>query len=227
MEHFEFDEVEFFRAVQALEVRALLIGRRALAALGLPVLTADYNFQIHIDDIQALNGALEPFGLTPTKSPQEARRTGRYVLENGEIVDVLVARSVPTVEGVTVAFDDVWKRRPELNLTAGVRISLPSLDDLIATKRFAARPKGTKIFVYSKSCARKWKVSRKTKTPSSETLARLRDYAKQQTSSRGGRSHPEYSHRGRGAGRGCRSRQMVQATLPNAFRAVGLYSARL
>jgi hypothetical protein len=141
LEHFEFDEVEFFRAVQALEVRALLIGRRALAALGLPVLTADYDFWIHIDDIQALNGALEPFGLTPTKSPQEARRTGRYVLENGEIVDVLVARSVPTVDGVTVAFDDVWKRRQELDLAAGVRISLPSLDDLIATKRFAARPK--------------------------------------------------------------------------------------
>ena len=64
-----------------------------------------------------------------------------YVLEDGEIVDVLVARSVPTVDGVTVAFDDVWKRRQELDLAAGVRISLPSLDDLIATKRFAARPK--------------------------------------------------------------------------------------
>ena len=57
------------------------------------------------------------------------------------MVDVLVARSVPTVDGVTVAFDDVWKRRQELDLAAGVRISLPSLDDLIATKRFAARPK--------------------------------------------------------------------------------------
>ena len=68
LEHFEFDEVEFFRAVQASEVRALLIGRRALVALGLPVLTADYDFWIHIDDIQALNGALEPFGLTPTRS---------------------------------------------------------------------------------------------------------------------------------------------------------------
>jgi hypothetical protein len=141
LEHFEFDEVEFFRAVQDSEVRALLIGRRALVALGLPVLTADYDFWIHLDDIQAFNGALEPFGLTPTKSSQEARRTGRYLLEDGEIVDVLVARSVPTVDGVTVAFDDVWQRRHELDLAEGVRIHLPSLDDLIATKRFAARPK--------------------------------------------------------------------------------------
>ena len=141
MEHFEFDEVEFFRAVQESEVRALLIGRRALVALGLPVLTADYDFWIHIDDIHTFNGALEPFGLTPTKPAQEARRTGRYVLEDGELVDVLVARSLPTIDGVTVVFDDVWRRRQELDLAAGVRISLPSLDDLIATKRFAARPK--------------------------------------------------------------------------------------
>jgi hypothetical protein len=141
VEHFEFDEVEFFRAVQESKARVLLIGRRALVALGLPVLTVDYDFWIHIDDIQALNEALQPFGLAPVKSPREARRTGRYVLEDGEIVDVLVARSVPTVDGVTVAFDEVWERRQVLDLAAGVRICLPSLDDLIATKRFAARPK--------------------------------------------------------------------------------------
>ena len=141
MEHIEFDEVEFFRAVQDSDVRALLIGRRALVALGLPVLTVDYDFWIHIDDIQALNKALEPFGLIPTKLPQEARRTGRYVLEDSEIVDVLVARSVPTIDGVTVAFDDVWKRRQELELTPEVRATLPALNDLIATKRFAARPR--------------------------------------------------------------------------------------
>jgi hypothetical protein len=141
VEHFEFDEVEFFRAVQESDARALLIGRRALVVLGLPVLTVDYDFWIHIDDIRAFNAALEPFNLAPTKSPDKARRTGRYILEDGEIVDVLVARSVPTVDGLTVAFDDVWERRQDLDLAAGVRISLPSLDDLIATKRFAARPK--------------------------------------------------------------------------------------
>ena len=40
----EFDEVEFFRAIAASGARALLIGRRALVALGIPVLTADYDF---------------------------------------------------------------------------------------------------------------------------------------------------------------------------------------
>ena len=36
-----FDEVAFFRAVHESGARALLIGRRALVLLGLPVLTAD------------------------------------------------------------------------------------------------------------------------------------------------------------------------------------------
>jgi hypothetical protein len=40
-----FEEVEFFRAVAGSGARALLIGRRALVALGMPVLTADYDIR--------------------------------------------------------------------------------------------------------------------------------------------------------------------------------------
>jgi hypothetical protein len=141
MEGSEFDEIEFFRAVESSGTRALLIGRRALVILGLPVLTADYDFWIHIDDAEALNRAEQPFGLVPTRTPDEARRRGRYVLENLEKVDVLVARAVPTVDGVDVSFTDVWSRRRKIELALGVRVVLPSLDDLILTKRFGARPK--------------------------------------------------------------------------------------
>ena len=137
----EFDESRFFAAIAASGARALLIGRRALVVLGLPLLTADYDFWLHIDDIELLNRALEPFELNPTRSPAEARARGRYVLENDEHVDVLVARSVPTVDGVIVTFDDIWPRRSATEIAAGITINLPALDDLIATKRFAARPK--------------------------------------------------------------------------------------
>jgi hypothetical protein len=140
MEGTDFDEAGFFRAIADGGVRALLIGRRALVALGVPVLTADYDFWIHIDDAAALNAAVEPFGLIPTRTPEEARTTGRYVLENDEHVDVLVARVVPTVDNTRVAFDDVWLRRRQIEVTPGVRFSLPCLDDLILTKRFSARP---------------------------------------------------------------------------------------
>lgn len=38
MEGSEFDEIEFFRAIEKSGTRALLIGRRALVVLGLPTL---------------------------------------------------------------------------------------------------------------------------------------------------------------------------------------------
>ncbi|HEX7780073.1 MAG TPA: hypothetical protein VF424_12570, partial [Vicinamibacterales bacterium] len=63
------------------------------------------------------------------------------VLENDEHVDVLVARAVPTVDGVSVSFDEVWKRRRTIQVANDVGIQVPSIDDLILTKRFANRPK--------------------------------------------------------------------------------------
>ncbi len=136
-----FEEAEFFRAIAESGVRALLIGRRALIALGIPVLTADYDFWLHIDDIAAFNAAVEPMGLYPTHTPEEARGRGRYVAQNDERVDVLVARCVPTVDGVRVDFDDLWTRRRSLELAAGVVLAVPNLSDLILTKRFGGRPK--------------------------------------------------------------------------------------
>jgi hypothetical protein len=137
----EFDEAEFFRAIAASGARALLIGRRALVALGIPVLTADYDFWLHIDDIPAFNAAVEAQGLLPSRTPEEARGRGRYVLENDERVDVLVARTVPTVDGLRIAFDDVWTRRRMLEVAPRVTLPVPTLDDLILTKRFGGRPK--------------------------------------------------------------------------------------
>ncbi len=135
------DEEELYRALARADVRAVLIGRQALVALGLPVLTNDYDFWIHIDDIEKFNAALEPLDFFPNRTADEARARGRYVLENSLKIDVLVARQVPTVDGVRVAFDEVWERRQLLLIVAGLEVALPGLDDLIATKRFAARPK--------------------------------------------------------------------------------------
>jgi predicted nucleotidyltransferase len=137
----EFDEALFFRAIHESGARALLIGRRALVLLGLPVLTADYDFWIAIDDIDAFNTAVARCELYPTRTPDEARRRGRYAVENDEHVDVLVARSVTTMDGVAVAFEDVWTRRRTVTLGPDVTVHMPVVDDLILTKRFADRPK--------------------------------------------------------------------------------------
>jgi hypothetical protein len=137
----DFDELAFFRALQRSGARALLIGRRTLVILGLPVLTADYDFWIAVEDIEAFNQAAGALDLSPNQDPASARARGRYVLENDEHVDVLVARTVRTVDGANVSFDDVWKRRQAIRLAPDVEIQIPSIDDLILTKRFANRPK--------------------------------------------------------------------------------------
>lgn len=136
-----FDEAAFFRAIAAGGARALLIGRRALVVLGLPVLTADYDFWLHRDDIERFNDGLVPLGLHADRAADEARRRGRYVLENDERVDVLVASGVVLPSGQQLDFDAVWSRRRTVALAPGVTTVLPSLDDLIATKRIALRPK--------------------------------------------------------------------------------------
>ena len=119
----------------------MLIGRRALIALGLPVMTRDYDFWMPADDAELLNDALRPLEMLPTRSPAEARANGRYVIEGDEHVDVLVARAVSTIDGVMVAFEDVWTRRVSLVLEPTVTIAIPSIDDLILTKKFGARPR--------------------------------------------------------------------------------------
>ena len=141
MQGSQFDELALFRAIAGSGARALLIGRRALIALGMPVMTRDYDFWIPADDAQILNDALRPLEMYPTRSPAEARANGRYVIEGDEHVDVLVARAVSTVDGVMVAFEDVWQRRLPLVLHETVTISIPSIEDLILTKKFGARPR--------------------------------------------------------------------------------------
>lgn len=130
-----------FRAIAASGARVLLIGRRALVALGIPVLTVDYDFWLHIDDIVVLNTALQPFELLPNRSPEEARKVGRYVLENDERVDVLVARQASTRDGIALRFEDAWLRRKAIPYVSDLPIVLPCLDDLVLTKRWSMRPK--------------------------------------------------------------------------------------
>ena len=137
----EFDETTLFKSIQDAGVRALLIGRRALVLLGLPVLTADYDFWIAIDEIAAFNRAAARCDLVPSIGPEDARKRGRYVLENDEHVDVLVARAVPTVDGIVVTFDELWQRRVAVKLQADIEVHIPAVDDLILTKRFGNRLK--------------------------------------------------------------------------------------
>ena len=140
MEASDLEEIDLFRAVRQSGARSLLIGRRALVALGLPVATFDYDFWLHADDIEPFNAALEPHEHFANCSPSEARARGRYVIENGEHIDVLISRSRTTVHGEALSFDEAWSRRQSLPF-GPTELVLPCLDDLIRTKAWAMRAK--------------------------------------------------------------------------------------
>ena len=140
MEGTRFDESGFFAAIDQSGARVLLIGRRALAALGMPVLTADYDLWVHFEDIEALNDAAAPFDLIFNATPDVARRRGRYVLENAEHVDVMIARSQSTKDGQALAFEEAWRDRVVLR-SSDYSVSVPSIEHLIITKRWAMRPR--------------------------------------------------------------------------------------
>jgi hypothetical protein len=136
----EFTEERFFRAIADSGARVLLIGRRAMVALGIPVLTADYDLWVALEDVARLNVALAALDFVPSRSPDEAVRTGRYVLENDEHVDVMLARAATTPTGETLAFDDAWARRQTV-LLESVPIAIPCTEDLVTTKRWSMREK--------------------------------------------------------------------------------------
>jgi hypothetical protein len=72
-----FEETQFFSAIARSAVRALLIGRRALIALGLPLLTREYDFWIHGDDIATFNAAISGPDLFPNHMSGPDSRVSR------------------------------------------------------------------------------------------------------------------------------------------------------
>jgi hypothetical protein len=63
-----FDEAELYACIARSGARALLIGRRAVIAWGVPVITSDYDLWIPSEDAEALNRALAPLELRPSRT---------------------------------------------------------------------------------------------------------------------------------------------------------------
>ncbi len=96
---------------------------------------------MHIDDIEKLNASLGELELFATKEPAEARATGAVPLRErrprrrpGRAIGI-------DPEGVCLVLVDTWARRQTLDLGDGLSLALPSIDDLITTKRWGSRPK--------------------------------------------------------------------------------------
>jgi len=132
------------RQIQALlrllndsEVRYLIIGATAFAAHGWVRATADVDLFIADDEtnVERLRDALRLFGYDITDAAPEDFRRYKILLRQYDLpLDVH-----PFVAGVA-DFEACWGRRVIADI-GGVHAPFASLDDLIAMKRAADRPK--------------------------------------------------------------------------------------
>jgi hypothetical protein len=105
--------------------------------------------------VEPLNDAMAALGLEPTRSPEEARERGRYVLEGAAHVDVMIARSAATRDDATrLTFDDAWARRRKERVGAA-EVCLPSLDDYMLTKRWALRARDIQDIAFLEALKRR------------------------------------------------------------------------
>lgn len=132
-----FDLLKFTTALNQSKLRYLLIGRWAVAYYGAPIVTADFDFWIPPEErarfieILATNFDAE---LPPADRQTRPLLTAHV---GPDQIDCFSPRRISNREGEILDFDTVYRRSRILkDETAGVAVRVPSLDDLIALKKF-------------------------------------------------------------------------------------------
>jgi hypothetical protein len=144
------EPIEFLNELHKAGVRYLLIGRRSIIAYGGPVQTMDYDIYVdrkesNLDLFLKIAGN---FDLLPSISKEEIKRHFKFKLENDFTIDVFCPRYFSTGKGKKVSFDELYERRNIAKGETGLKINLPSIDDLIELKRLGSRPKDIEDIKY-------------------------------------------------------------------------------
>jgi predicted nucleotidyltransferase len=129
---------EFLKSLTAREVSFLVLGGYAVALHGYPRATADFDPWVDSSAINAdrVLAALRDFGFTPTEEAAQALRTPGKVLRMGYPPTRIELLTAPA----GVEFGPCRARAVTKDLF-GVAVPVIGLDDLIANKRAAGRPK--------------------------------------------------------------------------------------
>lgn len=137
---------EILEAFRQHNVRAVLIGGVAMRLHGSAHITDDVDFCYgrDADNLAALVAALAPSRPKLRGSPEGLPffwdvRTLKNVLNLTLTTDIGILDLLGEAPGVT-SFDELWTRSVEME-AHGIPIRVASLDDLIAMKRAANRPK--------------------------------------------------------------------------------------
>jgi predicted nucleotidyltransferase len=129
---------EFLRSLGRNEVEYLLIGGYAVSLHGFPRTTGDLDLWIRptAANIERVLGALRQFGFQPGESERKALGTPGSILRLGYPPVRIELLNAPS--GVEFA---ACRDRAVTMQIGGVSVPVLSLDDLVANKRAAGRPK--------------------------------------------------------------------------------------
>lgn len=124
-------------SLNAADVRYVIIGATAFAAYGWVRATADLDLFVDADpaNLERLRRTLQDFGYDVEDASVEDFGRFKILLRQYDLPLDLH----PFVAGIS-SFEEVWSRRTQSDLGA-VQASFASLEDLIAMKRAAGRPK--------------------------------------------------------------------------------------
>ena len=142
------DPLDFLRDLYDGDIRYLLVGRQALALLGAPLLSADYDFYL-APGPESLESLLE---LASTRnlevSPSSPHDTAFLSLLSDNLkLDFFHADQYVTKDGEPFTFDELYQRRKVIAVD-DFAIYVPALEDLLLTKKTRLSPKDREDIKY-------------------------------------------------------------------------------
>lgn len=132
----EFSLLDVIREFNSLEIRYLIIGRRAVILYGGPVLTGDNDLWIHNEDKKKTLSLLKEklgFELSHPVDTRQPIVTGYSGMKK---YDLFFHKGTRTMEKEKVEFDECYKNATVLaDPTKHIAFKVPSIDDLIRLKK--------------------------------------------------------------------------------------------
>ncbi|MEW6104059.1 MAG: hypothetical protein AB1630_09680 [bacterium] len=128
--------LKFLEAIHKGGVRYLLIGRQAMIIYGIPVGTMDYDLYIDggKENTSIFLKIASEFELYPSVAPKDMKKHFMFKLENEITIDVFRPKQIVNIEGESLQFEDMFKRKEVLK-ERGFAMNVPCLEDLIKLKK--------------------------------------------------------------------------------------------
>ncbi len=128
--------LDVIREFNRLEIRYLIIGRRAVILYGGPVLTGDNDIWIHTSDRRkALSFLAEKFDFD-LSHPVDTKRPIVTGFSGMKKYDLFFHRSARNIENERIEFDECYRNSVLVqDPSKSIHFRVPSIDDLIRLKK--------------------------------------------------------------------------------------------